>query len=154
MTNVHTARREDRSAILDIAAESGLFAPEELPDFMAAFDDWSPDGAEEARVWLIVPGGAGAALLAPEPMSDNVWNMLFVGVREDDRRRGVGRALLRAVEDRARDDGGRLLLIDTSGDEAQSGARVFYGAMGYAEEAVIRDYYGEGIDRVTFRRRL
>ncbi len=38
--------------------------------------------------------------------------------------------------------------------EAFAGARAFYAARGYAEEARLRDFYLDGWDKVVYRKRL
>lgn len=50
--------------------------------------------------------------------------------------------------------GKRLLLVDTSGTEGFASVRKFYTALGYEREAVIRSFWGEGDDKVTFWKRL
>ena len=151
---IRAAGPTDRDALLLIAEGSGLFAPDELA-FMA--DDiaaWAAGGTD--RRWLIHddPDPMGAAMLAPEPMSGDAWNMLFVGTRPEGRRRGIARALLAATEAAARAGGGRLLLIDTASAEEMAPARAFYAASGCDRVATIPDYYADGIDKVTYLRRL
>jgi len=48
----------------------------------------------------------------------------------------------------------RLLLVDTSGTEAFARTRRFYQQLGYRREAVIRDYWATGDDKVTFAKPL
>ena len=48
----------------------------------------------------------------------------------------------------------RLLIVDTSSLPAFDGARAFYPALGFREEARIRDFWTDGDDKVTFAKRL
>ncbi|MEM7487634.1 MAG: GNAT family N-acetyltransferase, partial [Pseudomonadota bacterium] len=153
MSDIRQATRADRDRILDIAAVSGLFSPDEAEYFAAGFDDWAPEDGDPRR-WLVADDGTAAALLAPEAMSDAVWNLLFLATRPEARRRGLARATVAAAETAARAAGARLLLIDTTSGEEQAPARALYGGLGYDREATIRDYYGDGLDRVTFRKRV
>ena len=154
MTDIREARNDDRATILMLARVAGLFTADELPHLAASFDASRPGDPRATRRWLVVDGGAGAAMLGPEEMSDNVWNLLFLAVHPDRRRGGVASALLASAESLAAGSGGRIMLIDTTGLPDQAAARAFYAARGYACQAVIPDYYGEGADRVTFLRRL
>ena len=138
----------DADAIIAIAEASGLFGPDDL----AAFAPMIREGIGGEALWLT--GGGGAAMAEAEPFADRVWNLRFIAVLPEARRQGTGAALLRAAEARLHDLGARLLLIDTSGGEGQAGARAFYLAEGYTLEARVRDFYGEGEDRVTFVTRL
>ncbi|MBM2576171.1 GNAT family N-acetyltransferase [Jannaschia sp. Os4] len=157
MTNAQPIRRAtptDLSALMAVVRESGLFGPDELDYMEADLAAWAGGGSD--RRWLIHdgPDPQGAAMLAPEPMSGDAWNMLFLATRPGARRRGVARALLAAAAETARGQGGRLLLIDTSSDEDQAPARVFYAASGCDHVATIPGYYADGVDKVTYLRRL
>ena len=145
---IHEATPADADAIIAIAEASGLFGPDDL----AAFAPMIRAGIGGEALWLT--GGGGAAMAEAEPFADRVWNLRFIAVLPQVRRQGTGAALLRAAEARLREQGVRLLLIDTAGGPSQAGARAFYLAEGYTLEARVRDFYGEGEDRVTFVTRL
>lgn len=145
---IHEATPADADAIIAIAEASGLFGPEDL----AAFAPMIREGIGGEALWLT--GDGGAAMAEAEPFADRVWNLRFIAVLPQARRQGTGAALLAAAEARLREQGARLLLIDTSGGEGQAGARAFYLAQGYTLEARVRGYYGEGEDRVTFLKAL
>ena len=61
---------------------------------------------------------------------------------------------MRFVESQLADEGGRILLVDTSGKEEFKRTRTFYDMLGYEREARIRDYWSSGDDKVTFRKVL
>ena len=152
--SIRIARPGDARALISIARSSGLFEPSEMQAMTGSISAWA--SGDDGPTWLIedteAPGGA--AMLAEEPMSDAVWNLLFLGVAPARRRQGTATALIAAAEAAARADGGRLMLVDTAGIDDQAPARACYLAAGYECEATIRDYYGDGVDRVTFRRGL
>lgn len=71
------------------------------------------------------------------------------------RRQRQGRAaLVRHVERELSARGARILLIETSGLGSFERPRAFYRALGYDEEARIRDFYKAGDDKVVFREAL
>lgn len=145
---IREATPADAGVLLAIAEASGLFGPEDL----AAFDPIIREGIGGEALWLVAAGGA--AFAEPEAFSDAVWNLRFIAVRPEARRKGEGAALLAAAEARLRDRAARLLLIDTGSGEAYAAARTFYLAQGYVLEARVRGYYSEGEDRITFAKRL
>ncbi|MEM8825275.1 MAG: N-acetyltransferase [Pseudomonadota bacterium] len=153
MFHIRPATPADRATTLSIAETSGLFSPDEADFFAEDFDDWAAND-DDPRRWFVADNGTVAAQVAPEPMSDAVWNLLFIATKPEARRTGQASAMIRAVEEAVRTRGGRLILIDTASVDDQAPARATYRAAGYDQEAVIRDYYGDGIDRVTFRKRL
>lgn len=50
--------------------------------------------------------------------------------------------------------GCRVLLVETSGLAEFAGIRYFYEQIGYTKEAVIRDYYDAGDDKVVFTKAI
>jgi hypothetical protein len=50
--------------------------------------------------------------------------------------------------------GARLLIIETSGLASFERTRAFYRALGYDEEARIREFFKAGDDKVVFRKAL
>lgn len=152
VNQVRAATRPDVEAmrsILDATLFPGAMLDEMMEPFFA-----DPDGGE---FWLVCEAGneiLGLAFCAPEPLTEGAWNLKAIGVRPDRHRSGAGRALMAAVEDRLSACEARLVVVDTSSADEQQGARAFYGSLGYEQEALIRDFWAAGEDKVTFTRRL
>ena len=146
--------RGDADGIAHPIHDCGLFSLGEAEGFVSMLPDLLSD--PEARWLSIAEGGriVGAAYLSLERMSEDVWNLWFIGLARAVRGRGGGSALLAAAERTAKGEGGRLLLVETSSGEALEGARAFYAARGYDREGAIRDYYAPGEDKVIFRKGL
>ena len=123
----------DIPALAAIIEGSGLFTPEEAAGFAATLPGHF-DAPEAGHRWSLAGRGApiAAAYLAPET-PEGVFNLLFIGVVPQARRRGSGAALLREAEAHLRGEGARLLLIDTSSLDAVAPARALYAAHGCAE---------------------
>ncbi len=143
-----------------IAVATGLFTHEEVSIFdemlVGAIDGLRPDDA-----WLILEDDldrvVGAAYYAPEPFSDRLWNLYFLGVRPDHQGAGGGRALVDAVEAELRAKGtdqARVLLIETSGQPGFEATRQFYRSLGFDEEARIRQFYGPDDDKIVYWKSL
>ncbi len=130
-----------------LAEEAGLFPAEMLPGLAEA---------EGALFYVAEAGGrvAGLAYAAPEMLTEGTWNLRAIAVAEELRGRAAGRALMQAAEAGAKAAAGRIMIVDTSSGPDFAGARAFYPALGYEAEAVIRDYWSDGDDKVTFRKRL
>jgi ribosomal protein S18 acetylase RimI-like enzyme len=144
--------RPDLPALKGVIGATGLFPPDLLDDMAEPF----LRGDAESGFWLTSGDGRPVALVycAPERMTSGTWNLLLIAVHPDHQRRGQGAALMRAVEARLTEEGGRILLVETSGLPEFSGTRAFYRGLGYGEEARIRDYYQAGEDKVVFRKPL
>lgn len=90
----------------------------------------------------------GCTLLARamQPNSPHRAEIGKVIVHRAARRRGIGRSLMRAAEDRARADGRWLLMLDT---ETGSPAAALYEAMGWQRTGEIPDFALTADGRLT-----
>ena len=78
--------------------------------------------------------------------------LLLVAVHPGRQGKGIGAALIAAVEQAIAARGARILLVETSGLPDFARTRAFYPRCGFAEEARIRDFYRAGEDKVVFRK--
>ena len=92
-------------------------------------------------------------VLRPASMTDRTWHLWWIAVAQT-QAKGVGGELLRHVEDSIRQEGGRLLLIETSSLASYQPTRRFYLKHHYQNYAVLADFYGDGHDMVIFSKRL
>jgi ribosomal protein S18 acetylase RimI-like enzyme len=95
---------------------------------------------------------AGYFCAGPTPLTEGVWDLYWIAVNRHIRGQGIGRALLRAAEDRAMADRARMLLIETSSTKEYLPARRFYKSTGYKVVARVRDFYTVGDDKVLYRK--
>lgn len=142
----------DLGVVGHIVDATDMFPSELLPDMTAPY---FADPTGEKR-WLVHDAGGvkGVAYYQPEPLTDGTWNLLLIAVEPADHGRGIGTALMEAVEADLASRGGRLLLVETSGKLTFERTRRFYAGLGYRREAVIRDYYAAGDDKIVFAKPL
>lgn len=141
----------DLPALRAVIDATGLF-PSDMLDGMAAAFLRDPT----SEFWLTCDDGApvGVAYCAPERMTDGTWNALLIAVHPTHQGRGVGAALMAAVDRMVAARGGRIVLVETSGLPAFARTRAFYRRLGYTKEARIRDFYAAGEDKIVFRKAL
>ena len=153
---IRPATPDDRSAILEVAVDSGLFPAEAMVDFGDVVAEQLNNKAE-GHGWLVHDSNdlvSAAIYYAPETFTDGTYNLYFIAVRDAEKGRGLGSALLRHVEAQLRQNDARVLIIETSGLDGFALTRRFYLKHGYTEEARIRDFYAAGDDKVVFWRKL
>jgi ribosomal protein S18 acetylase RimI-like enzyme len=97
---------------------------------------------------------AGYACFGATPLTQGTFDLYWIAVDPVLHGAGVGRALMRAVEDAVRGEGGRLLLIETASKPSYAKTRAFYIAWRCEEVARIKDFYAVGDDKVIYARRL
>ena len=141
----------DQDSVESLAIGTGLFAPGEWQrvDFNTLKTD---------HRWIVAINTSdeivGAAYFAPEEVSHKLWNTFFLAVSRVSQGKGVGRFIMNWIENLAREEGLRTLIVETSSLESYSQARGFYQSLGYVKEAEIRDYYGPGDNKVVFWKSL
>ena len=153
---IRTINESDRSAVARLAEVSGLFSADELAEVDAMVDAYLGGALGEGHAWLIYEADfpEGVAYFAPEGFSDGVWNLYMLAVAPESHGRGVGAEIVAHITDAVREQGGRILLVETSGVASFERTRRFYEMCGFVREASIRDYYGPGDDKVVFWKSL
>jgi ribosomal protein S18 acetylase RimI-like enzyme len=97
---------------------------------------------------------AGYLCYGPTPMTDGTFDLYWLVTHPAQRRRGIARSLVAAMEERLRSEGARLIRVETSSQEGYGAARGFYRACGYDESAVLQGFYRPGDDLIIFTKRL
>lgn len=144
--------REDLPRIVPILDATGLFPAELLPDMAEPYLSGT-----QPHIWLVADTGTelhGFAYCEPERITDGTYNLLAIALNPGRQGAGVGRSLVAAVEHAVRDLNGRVLLVETSSLSEFERTRRFYDQLAFSREAVIRDFYSEGDDKVVFWKKL
>jgi ribosomal protein S18 acetylase RimI-like enzyme len=150
---IRPATIEDAPAVARVVVAAGMFSTDEsafVPELLASFLS-SPKDARHGLVVSENPGVFGVAYCQPVEMADGVVDLTMIAVDPEAQGRGLGRTLMHHAEAHARGAGQRLVLVQISGSDQYAGARRFYAALGYDEEARVRDYWAPGDDMVMFR---
>ncbi|MEU7716412.1 GNAT family N-acetyltransferase [Streptomyces tibetensis] len=157
---IRTARTEDGDelALLDRLVWSHLHAvmPQPQPPYPPFFGE--RHAPEDCLVAELGDRLAGYVLLGfPTPLASNrhVRQIQGLAVAEEDRGRGVGRALVRAAVDEARRSGARRITLRVLGHNKP--ARALYAAEGFVVEGVMPEEFlldGAYVDDVMMGRFL
>lgn len=148
----------DAETVVEAAIACGLFSPDEIPTLRSQLDKTLSGRSERGEFWIgeFDEGGVARAVAfcVEEVMTDRVWNLLFLGVREELHHTGIGGKVLEFVESRLMNDLQRMLVIETTNGPEFEAARTFYRKHGYGEEGTVRDFYAQGADKIAFRKLL
>ena len=90
----------------------------------------------------------------PEKLTNGTYNLLAIGVTRNSQRNGVATEMMSYIEKKLKQKDGRILIVETSSDDAQIGARKLYKKIGYTQMAVIKDFWNEGEDKIIFWKKL
>jgi len=148
----------DRDAVADIVARVGNFSPAEIGCALELVDIYLANPSQQDYRLLVAADSAGGvcayACWGPTPMTRGTYDVYWMATRPDAQGQGYGRRLLRWIEHDVSDNGGRIILIETSSKASYAATAEFYRRMGYVEESRIRDFYDTGDDRLVFVKRF
>ena len=150
---IRQVETKDISSLKNVIDTSELFPSEYLDDMIHPY--LSDEQTEE--IWLTqeVNGLAvSVAYCAPEKFTEGTYNLYLIAVHANHQGEGLGAELIAYLENLLRQQGQRVLIVETSGLDEFERTRRFYDQCRYEREAVIRDFYKEGEDKVVFWKKL
>jgi ribosomal protein S18 acetylase RimI-like enzyme len=153
-----------RARLAELLKATPEFTPDEREVALELIDS-TLDGSDPYRVLIdVVDGSPGAddhddevrgyICFGPTPMTRGTFDLYWIATHPSHKGRGVGRALVAAMETALRNDGARLVRVETSGLAEYAATRAFYDRIGYEVVARIRDFYWPGNDLVIYGRYL
>jgi len=153
MTQIRKVIQQDIPALKEVLDTLELFPAEMLEDMTSDYFN----NPETQDIWFTAlendkPISIGYA--APEQLTDGTYNLYALGVRSDIQSKGIGKQMMDFVEKELQQNGARILIVDTSSTKAFQKSRQFYENLGFTREAVIRDFWEEGDDKVVYRKKL
>jgi ribosomal protein S18 acetylase RimI-like enzyme len=155
---ISTATEADKEQITDITARAGVFSQEEVDSVPVMFDEYLQYGTEgDGYSFLVYREGdqvLGYAIFGYRDLTEGVYDLYWIAVDPNARRKGVGRALITASEEAVRELGGRILIAETSGTAEYESTQEFYVSVGYVNEATIKDFYKPGDDLKIYTKRV
>lgn len=151
--NIRAVQKADLDELKRVVDSSGLFPSEYLDEMIS--DYFNNPYTEE--IWFMYadhnqPMAIGYCV--PEKLTMGTYNLLAIGVGEDFQRHGIASEMMKYIEQFLRHRGGRLLVVETSSDDAQVGARNLYEKLGYTQSALIKDFWRDGEDKIVFSKKL
>lgn len=142
----------DRAAIARILAATDAFSPAEIEVALELVDEPREAGYRFV-VAEIADSVAGYACFGATPCTVGTYDLYWIAVDPTLQSKGLGRALLDAVESAVRAEDGRLLIIETASKPEYAATRAFYERCGLELAARIQDFYARGDDKLVYCRR-
>lgn len=151
--NIRAINKDDLEDLKNVIATSGLF-PADLLNGMVSDYFSNPKTQDIWITQLTNSKPVAIAYCAPEKLTVGTYNLYLVAVHKDYQGMGIGKGLMLYIERLLKSNGNRILLVETSGLPDFELTRKFYDQCGYTREAVIRDFYFDGEDKVIFWKRI
>jgi ribosomal protein S18 acetylase RimI-like enzyme len=150
---IRAVLKTDVAELKNVVDSSELFPSEYLDEMISDYFD----NPETKDIWFTyIDNNKQVAIgyCVPEKFTDGTYNLLAIGVSQDLQRKGIANQMMNYIEQRLKQNDGRILIVETSSDNAQIGARNFYKKIGYIQAAVINDFWKEGEDKIVFWKKL
>jgi ribosomal protein S18 acetylase RimI-like enzyme len=143
----------DRSAIERMVRETGVFIEEEVAVAVELVDAALNDPKQTDYYFFVYDEGQGAlgyVCIGPTPMTDGTFDLYWIAVAPEAQGKGIGQKLTARAEEFLIENGGRLLIVETSSKPSYDRTRKFYEDAGYVQLAEITNYYRLDDDLVIF----
>lgn len=143
----------DRPALEGILRSTAFFNEEEVAVALELVDDRLANGkGSHYRFVVAEEEGAvvGYACWGPIPGTAASADFYWLAVRPDLQGKGIGRRLVKEVEDWVAEEGRTRLYIETAGRPQYAPTRAFYLSCGYQVAAELEDFYAPGDGKVIF----
>lgn len=149
---------QDVERVRALVADTGFFRPDEVAVAVELVEDRLAKGLQASGYhFLFADQGdrlGGYACFGPIPCTLTSWDLYWIAVAPMAQGRGLGRALMQAVEEAVRAADGLSVYIETSSRPQYDPTRAFYLACGYRIEHVFDDFYAPGDGKTVYRKRL
>ena len=148
---------EDINHVREIVASTGFFYDFEIPVAVELVEAAIEEGEKSGYYFIFAEvGGKTVAFSCYGPIActDAGYDLYWIVTHNDCRGLGIGKKLLDETHRVVSERGGRYIIAETSSLEKYTPTRLFYEKNEYDKDAVIRDFYMPGDDKVIYVKRL
>lgn len=140
----------DIEPIMDIVRRTKFFRPVEEQIALEVLTDALTDPSYQS--YALVDGGrvCGWVCFGPTACTIGTYDIYWIAVDPDCQHRGFGSKLLSFAEQQIAQQGGRLMVIETSGSELYRPTQKFYEKNGYRLVACVDDFYAPNDPKLIF----
>lgn len=143
----------DVTYLKEVVDSSELFPSDYLDEMLADYFN-NPDTEDNWFTYVEKNLPVAIGYCVPEKLTVGTYNLLALGVKKDFQGRGIAAEMMQYIEQLLKQKEGRILIVETSSHPAQHAANQFYAKMNYTREAVIRDFWSDGEDKIVFWKKL
>lgn len=153
-----TVRPGDAESVERLVRLTKVFRGPEIDIAKELVEEHLRRGAAASGYHFLFADGAqdldGYVCFGPIPATDARFELYWIAIRPDTCRKGLGRELQNATEEKLRSMGAKYLIAETSTTAAYAPARGFYLSVGYEHLGDIPNWYSDADGRAVFGKRL
>jgi D-alanine-D-alanine ligase len=146
-------RPSDMKIVRDIVVSSGFFSEAEIDVAVELVQERLNKGLASGYHFLFAERKGdiiGYACFGPIPCTLESYDVYWIALKNELRGGGLGRLILKQVENKIMEMGGKRIYVETSSRDQYKPTQSFYRRCGYREEAVLKDFYSPGDHKVIF----
>ena len=143
----------DIESIRKIVGSTDFFSLEERSIAVELAEERLTEGVSSGYHFLFAEGEGtvvGYACFGPIPGARGSFDLYWIAVSNDQRGLGLGKVIMTKAEQKIGALGGTRIYIETSSRAQYKPTRAFYSKCGYKEEAVLKDFYSLGDDKIIY----
>ena len=152
-----TVTPEDVENVREIAASTGFFYDFEIPVAVELVEERLAEGEGSGYFFIFVEAEGKTvsySCYGPIAGTDAGYDLYWIVTHNDYRGLGIGKQLLDETHRVVKNAGGRYIIAETSSLEKYTPTRLFYEKNEYDKDAIIKDFYMPGDDKVIYVKRL
>ncbi len=145
---------KDKDKIREILVNTEMFTDEEIAVAVELMDEFLSKGEESGyEIYSAVAENdevIGYICFGKRPLTLATFDIYWIAVKPSLHGGGIGKSLIKFAEQKIKEKGGKLILVETSSQEKYQKTRLFYKSCGYEEVARIKDFYKPNDDLIIF----
>jgi ribosomal protein S18 acetylase RimI-like enzyme len=144
---------EDCESVRRIVESSGFFSPDEVRVAVELVEERLSKGLESGYYFLFAEQHGrvvGYTCFGPIACTKASYDLYWIAVHNDFRGLAIGRQLLLKTLLIIESLGGVRIYVETSSRAQYAPTRSFYNKHGFEKEAVLKDFYDHGDDKIVY----
>ncbi|MBN1626417.1 MAG: GNAT family N-acetyltransferase, partial [Deltaproteobacteria bacterium] len=153
----YEATPQDAEAIRRLTESTGFFYPYEVDVAEELVLERLSKGDASGYYFIFAEQGGrviGYTSYGPIACTASSFDFYWIAVNPDFQGKGLGKMLVDETERLIRAARGERIYVETSQRPLYDGTRAFYERCGYTAESILKDFYGPGDGKVTYRKVL
>ena len=150
-------QNQDIETIKDIVESTNFFYDYEIPVAIELVQEYLEKGSESGYEFVfasIENKVVGYSCYGQIACTNGSYDLYWIVVHNNYRGKGFGKIILSETEKKVKENGGRILIAETSSQEKYISTQKFYETNNYICEAKINDFYEIGDGKLIFVKRL
>jgi GNAT superfamily N-acetyltransferase len=156
-TSIRPMIAADKPAVMRILYNTPEFLPHEVIIAEELIDAYLESSVASGYYLVVIELDGiivGYACYGDTPNTQATWDLYWIAVDHNKQGHGIGRILMKHIEDDIERMHGRLIMVETSGKPDYNKTRKFYDNLDYQNICRIPDYYAPADDLVIYTKRL